>query len=168
MSNEPIVLHSLAQRPLITIGADMCAAHALAAARKRHVHHLPVLRGGKLVGLACTCNLQAAPPAARVDTLMSQPAITIEHDATLQDAVAALNEHDVGSVILLKDGQPCGIVTRGDLLLAQPELSLQLDKSRCECCGLTRHLSLAPNGQTLCVYCLDPGADGERSHMSAD
>jgi predicted transcriptional regulator len=168
MSNQSHVLHSLSRHPLITIGTDMCAAHALAAARARHVHHLPVMRGGKLVGLACTCNLEAAPPATRVDTLMSQPAVTIEHDATFHDAVAAMNEHDVGSVVLVKDGQPCGIVTRGDLLLAQPELSLQLEKSRCDCCGLTRHLSLAPNGQTLCVYCFEPGADGKSSHMSAD
>jgi predicted transcriptional regulator len=168
MSHESIALDTLLQRPLVTIDTDMCAAHALAAARTHHVHHLPVMLDGTLVGLACTCNLEAAAPATRVETLMSRPAVTIACDATFGDAVAAMNEHDIGSVILVKEGQPCGIVTRGDLLLAQPELCDQLEKSRCECCGLTRHLSLAPNGQTLCVYCCEPGADGKSSHMSTD
>jgi predicted transcriptional regulator len=168
MSHDSNALNSLLQRPLITVDTDMCAADALAAARLHHVHHLPVELDGTLVGLACTCNLEAAAPTTRVGALMSHPAVTLDCKQTFDDAVAAMNAHDIGSVVLVEDGQPCGIVTRGDLLLADPRLCDQLEKSRCECCGLTRHLSLAPNGQTLCVYCIDPGADGKSSHMSAD
>ncbi len=161
-------LSPLIEHALITVADDLTAGAAFDLARRHNVHHLPVLRSGVLVGLVCTCNLEAAPPDARVEALMSQPAVTLDRDATLSDAARAMNAHDVGSVILLNGDQPFGIITRGDLLRVEPALEHQLIKSRCECCGLTRHLQTGADGHTYCMFCVEPGADGRLSHFTAE
>ena len=70
--------------------------------------------------------------------------------------------------MVLQDHLPCGIVTRGDLLSADPGLERRFAKSRCQCCGLTRHLRTMADGATLCVYCSEPGTDAEINHISAE
>jgi predicted transcriptional regulator len=168
MSYNPVSLASLMSRTLVTVRAEASALEALAMARAEQVHHLPVMQDGVLVGLVCTCNLEATPFEARVATVMSAPVITLDPSATFVDAVSAMNDHDVGSVVLVAEGKPCGIVTRGDLLLAEPALKSGFIKSRCECCGLTRHLRTGPAGDTLCIYCYEPGRDGALTHISAE
>jgi hemerythrin-like domain-containing protein len=60
-------------------------------------------------------------------------------------------------------GQPQGIVTRSDLLQAEPSTEEILIHARCECCGLTRHLSTAAGGHTFCTYCRDEAGDTQPS-----
>lgn len=153
-------LTTLLRRPLVTINHDATALAALALARSEQVHHLPVLRGSALVGVVCTCDLQGAYPDCCVDVVMTQPAVTLDAGATLLTAAQTMRERDVGSVIVLTEEAPHGIVTRGDLLLAAPDVEAVLGKCRCECCGLTRHLRTDSDGYTLCMYCAEPRAEG--------
>lgn len=54
-----------------------------------------------------------------VRELMTTDVVTCPEDATLSDAVGALLEHGVGSVILVsEEGNPTGIVTETDALRA--------------------------------------------------
>jgi hypothetical protein len=69
------------------------------------------------------------------------------------DAALAMNWHGVGSVIVTVEGQPSGIVTRGDLLHFDGNIEDVLQHARCECCGLTRHLGTDETGATTCMYC---------------
>jgi predicted transcriptional regulator len=155
-----LLLASLVRRPLIVIEENITVLEALAVARHEHVHHLPVVRGASLVGLVCTCDLQRAAPEKRVAAVMSSPVIALDPGDSLLDAALALKDNNVGSVVLMDNHRACGIVTRGDLLFASPELEAVLGKVRCQCCGLTRHLRSNEHGDTLCIYCLVPGADG--------
>jgi CBS domain-containing protein len=161
----PMTLASLSRHELILVDHDATVAKALALARATRVHHLPVSRGPTLVGIVCTCDLHATLPDERVDVVMRKPVIALDRSANLLDAVSTMNAHDIGSVVLMDGSRACGIVTRGDIIFARPELSPLFDKSRCDYCGLTRHLSASADGTTLCMYCLEPGADGRENHI---
>jgi predicted transcriptional regulator len=161
-------LGSLSRHELILLEHDASVAEALALARATRVHHLPVSRGAVLVGMVCTCDLHASLPEQRVDAVMRRPLIGLDRNASVLDAVSTMNAHDIGSVVLMDGSRPCGIVTRGDVLMANPMLAPMFDKSRCDCCGLTRHLSATADGATLCMYCLEPGADGRDNHVGAE
>lgn len=53
-----------------------------------------------------------------VEDLMSTDPVTCEYSETLQTAVVRLLDANVGSVIVTRDGEPMGIVTETDSLLA--------------------------------------------------
>lgn len=53
-----------------------------------------------------------------VEDLMSTDVVTCQYDASLQTAVVTLLEANVGSVIVIGDGKPTGIVTETDSLYA--------------------------------------------------
>jgi len=163
MSKHSQTLAQIMGPSLITIGDDASVAQALQLARAHQVHHLPVLHGSDLAGLMCTCDVHDAPPDSLVAQWMSRPPVTLEASAPLQAAAQTMKDKQVGSVIVLLDGQPRGIVTRGDLLQAEPRSEQILVNARCECCGLTRHLSTDAQGHTFCVYCKEEPADTQRS-----
>lgn len=153
MSCEQRTLSEVVGQPLITIDRDVSACEALRLVRSKQIHHLPVTHGARLVGLVCTCDLEGAPTTAAVGQWMSHPAVTLEASATLAEAVQVMNARKIGSVIVMSGGEARGIVTRGDLLNADPGIADILVSSRCELCGLTRHLSTNEGGHTFCKYC---------------
>ena len=61
-----------------------------------------------------------------VGELMSTDVVTVDREATLAEAVERLLAHAVGSVIVLDDGDPAGIVTESDVLEAILETGLPL------------------------------------------
>jgi hemerythrin-like domain-containing protein len=163
MSSSPATLAELIRPTLVMIGDDASVAQALQVARAHQLHHLPVLRGSTLAGLMCTCDVRDALPESRVASWMSAPPVTLDASASLEAAARTMQDQQVGSVIVTIDGQPRGIVTRGDLLRVKPSTEDILTGGRCECCGLTRHLTTAGDGRTFCIYCLDEPVDTERS-----
>jgi hemerythrin-like domain-containing protein len=133
----------------------MSAAQALNFAASKGIHHMPVVDGVTLVGLICTCDLIKAPPEGAVAAWMSHPPILLDGQASLQTAAQTMNDCKVGSVVVTLDGHARGIVTRGDLLAADPGMASVLKPCRCGVCGLTRHLSTDDDGNTFCIYCRD-------------
>jgi CBS domain-containing protein len=149
------LLHSLSLRELVgqelvAARPELTATEALALATDNQIHHLPVMDGELLAGFVCTCDLRAATPSASLSDVMRTPVLTLDVDSTTRDAATLMSENAVGSVIIVEEGRPVGIVTRGDLVARWPEAD---DLARCECCGLTRHLSANRFDQVLCVYC---------------
>lgn len=63
-----------------------------------------------------------------VEDLMSTDIVTCELDASLQTAVVRLLEANVGSVIVTRSGEPMGIVTETDSLLAGASLQRPFDE----------------------------------------
>ena len=53
-----------------------------------------------------------------VRDVMTTDIVTVPVEATLQTAVGELLEHEVGSVLVLEDGTPTGLVTETDALEA--------------------------------------------------
>jgi CBS domain-containing protein len=56
-----------------------------------------------------------------VRELMTTDVVTVDVDATLQAAVGRLLAEEVGSVVVVNDGAPAGIVTETDALTAAHE-----------------------------------------------
>ncbi len=48
--------------------------------------------------------------------IMVTNVITIEHDKSAQDAAKLMAEHNIGSLVVIRDGGPIGIVTERDLV----------------------------------------------------
>ena len=51
-----------------------------------------------------------------VKDIMVDKVLAIEVDASLTDAVKLMNKHEIGCLIVMKNGNPVGIVTERDLL----------------------------------------------------
>lgn len=48
--------------------------------------------------------------------IMIKKVITISNDKTVQDAAIKMAEHEIGSLVVVSDGKPIGIVTERDLV----------------------------------------------------
>ena len=114
----------------------------LARARMMHagVGHLPVVAGGRPVGLVTARDLARSIPitltvirheevarvlAQPVSAIMSSPAVTLPADATLEEAVQLMVKSGVGSVIVTdpRSGKLAGLITRSTITRAVANLS---------------------------------------------
>ncbi len=152
-------LSTVMRSPLVVIAPEQTAASALAIAEREHVHHLPILQRGDLVGFVCTCDLRNASLQARVDEIMV-PAVSLESSEPVHRAVALMRERRIGSCVVTVLGAPAGVVTRADLLAEMPQLAEVAEEWFCECCRSTEHLRTTPRGQALCVECLERAQEG--------
>ena len=55
-------------------------------------------------------------PDGPVSTIMSWPVATIDHDASLEEAAEALAGDDIGALLVLREGDPAGIVSERDVV----------------------------------------------------
>jgi acetoin utilization protein AcuB len=117
-----------------TIAADAGLGEAVAAMRGTRIRHLPVLDGGRLVGLVSDRDLEllsslraeaVSPPALTVRDAMTTKIYTVREDAPLVDVVATMAERRLGSAIVTRGDRIVGIFTTVDALLALRE---QLDR----------------------------------------
>ncbi|MFB7497515.1 cyclic nucleotide-binding/CBS domain-containing protein [Streptomyces sp. NPDC056161] len=53
----------------------------------------------------------------KVRDVMSAPAVTVPPHALLAEVIRRMADHAVGSVVVVEDGGPCGIVTDRDLAM---------------------------------------------------
>ena len=55
-------------------------------------------------------------PHGPVSNIMSWPVATIDHDATVEEAAEALAADDLGALLVLRDGDPAGILSERDVV----------------------------------------------------
>jgi CBS domain-containing protein len=55
-------------------------------------------------------------PHGPVSAIMSWPVATVDHDASLEEAAEALAGDDIGVLLVLRDGDPAGIVSERDVV----------------------------------------------------
>jgi len=96
------------------------------------VRHIPVVHGGRLVGVlsqrdllrASLSELGAFASEARraflhaieIDRVMSAPPITIGPEATVQLAARLMADHKIGCLPVVEEGELVGLVTETDVL----------------------------------------------------
>jgi predicted transcriptional regulator len=146
--------------PVLTVGPDARVGEVLALADSNGVHHFPLVAGGKLVGIVCTCDLQELSPEAKVMQAAWRFVVTVPLESMLIDAARLMALHGVGSVVVMNAGHIGGIVTREDCIRAAPELEQLLWDARCVACGSRFHLRPGPDGHCICHDCQVRARDG--------
>ncbi|MEZ4324760.1 MAG: CBS domain-containing protein [Polyangiales bacterium] len=108
-----------------TVGADQTLAHAHKVLRELEVRHLPVLRGGELVGMITERDLALVetlrdvdPTVILVEDAMSQGVYTVSPDAPLDEVVSEMASKKYGSAIVVQNHKVVGIFTTVDVCTA--------------------------------------------------
>lgn len=105
----------------VTVSTRDTLAKAKALMEAGGFRRLPVVDGGKLIGIITERDLRqhiGYLDATRVDGAMSPAPMTVPPYSSVQDAARLLLQHKVGGMPVVEDGKLVGIVTTSDLLKA--------------------------------------------------
>lgn len=112
-----------------TIGFDQTLQTAHKLMRDHHFRHLPVLQGGKLVGMVTERDLalietlkDVDPTKVTVEDAMTPAPYTVAPDALLDEVVATMAEHRYGSAVVVDNSHVVGVFTTVDALVAFSDL----------------------------------------------
>jgi acetoin utilization protein AcuB len=108
-----------------TIGQEQPLSVAHDVMRRHNVRHLPVLEGGKLVGVLSQRDLHLIetlrdvdPATTTVDEAMTADVYITGPDAPLDEVATHMAEHKYGSAIVVERGKVVGLFTTVDALTA--------------------------------------------------
>ena len=117
-------------REVITVSPGTTAAEALKLCRERGIRHLPVLDGGRMVGLISDRDLRLATPALgdpnraaalekiRVGDEMSREITTADPEDPIEQAAMAMHERKIGCLPVVEGDELVGILTASDVMTA--------------------------------------------------
>jgi acetoin utilization protein AcuB len=113
----------------VCIASDRTLAEAHRTMRERGIRHLPVVDGGRLVGLVSQRDLYlvetlqgVSPDQERVEEAMTAEPFTVAPDAPLEYVAAVMAEHKYGSAVVVHGGAVVGLFTTVDALRALASL----------------------------------------------
>jgi CBS domain-containing protein len=116
-------LAELMSMPAIAIGPDARTAEVLELAAAHAIHHFPIMQEAVLIGLVCVSDLETAALDSHVIHKAWRHVVTAAPQSSADDAARLMRLHGVNSVVVADEGGVWGIVTRDDLLEADPELA---------------------------------------------
>jgi acetoin utilization protein AcuB len=112
-------------RSVHTIGTKTLLADAHRMMNDNNIRHLPVLEGGRLVGMLSQRDLHLIetlkdvdPKEVRVEEAMSQDCYTVAPEAPLAEVAREMAQHKYGSAVILRGAEVLGIFTTTDALRA--------------------------------------------------
>src|SRR5690242_2641928 len=112
-----------------SIGKDQTLARAHEVMRTHKIRHLPVLKGGRLVGIVTERDLHLVetlrdvePTQVAAEESMSEQVYAVDADAPLDTVATALSEHKYGSAVVMQNGKVVGIFTTNDACRALVDL----------------------------------------------
>ncbi len=113
----------------ITIGVEQTIAHARDVMREHRIRHLPVLHGGRIVGLVSERDValieslkDVDPTKVTVEDAMSQSPYTTSPDTTIDVVCAEMAEHKYGAAIVMQNNHVVGVFTTVDACRTLAEL----------------------------------------------
>jgi CBS domain-containing membrane protein len=116
-------IDKLMTRDLVTLRDDDTLDDADWILARKHIRHLPVVRGKKLVGLLTHRDLlrhfgrKGTPGSVRVKDAMTSDVTTLRPDASLLEGIRLMLANRYGCLpVTTPDGTLVGIVTESDLL----------------------------------------------------
>ena len=154
--------------PVVTISGDTPVLEAAHLMKERRIERLPVVEGGRLVGIVTKDRvLRASPSAATslslheihylfakltVREIMEADPVTVTPDTTVENAVHLAQEKKVGCLPVVDGGKVVGILTTNDFfyLVLNPLLGIGEEGSRV----IVRHAS-TPAKMVAALECVD-------------
>ncbi len=123
---------AIMSRKVVSISADDTLRIVKEIMEHGSVRHLPVVRGGELIGVvsqrdllkASLSNVMGLPAEEQslflegvsITEVMSQPPITIQEQASVQEAAKLMAGRKIGCLPVMKGDDFVGIVTETDVL----------------------------------------------------
>ena len=117
--------------PPIVVSPTTPVAEAMKLIRERHIRRLPVLDGGRLVGIVSERDLLRALPSPatvlsawevpalldriRVRDVMTHNAIVVHVNTPIQQAAQLMVDHKIGGLPVVDDGEVLGVITETDI-----------------------------------------------------
>ena len=121
-------------REVITLGPEASAAEAWGVCQELGIRHLPIVEGGRLVGLVSDRDLRdVSPPRGsggerdtlgwvRLRDIMSTDLATIAPLDTIEHAAREIYDRKIGCLPVVADGELVGIITSSDMMRTLIEL----------------------------------------------
>jgi acetoin utilization protein AcuB len=120
-----------------TIGARQKLSVAHQMMRQHRIRHLPVLEGGKLVGMLTDRDMRLVetlrdvdPAEVDVDDAMTPEPYAIGPDTSLEWVAVEMAAKKYGSVVVVENGKVVGVFTTVDALHALTDLLAQSRRRR--------------------------------------
>lgn len=117
-----------------TIGADQTFAVAHQLMRRHGIRHLPVLRGGKIVGVVSVRDLhliETLPDVKEdevtVEEAMSPDVYSVSRDTPLAEVARYMAQQKLGSAVVLEGSTVVGVFTTVDALRALADVLTNLE-----------------------------------------
>ena len=139
-SFRTILVHEVMTGAVVTVSAEDSLQHALDLFEKYHVHELPVLEGGRCIGIVTAGDLKLLTPAyplfpvqedvrqvlreLKVASAMTTEPRTISPKASLLEAVKSLQQDRIESLLVTEGDNLRGILSTSDIwrcIIAQYE-----------------------------------------------
>jgi len=127
-----MLVQEVMSRTLVTLSSEQTLRDAMNLFRSNRIRHLPVVAGGKLIGIVTDRDVKRATPSllsgvtseefdhvldtTTVAQVMTRDPITAAPDDTLKSVVKIFLERKVGALPIVSDGVLAGILTEIDLL----------------------------------------------------
>ncbi len=112
-----------------TIGMDQSLSKAHSMMKEYKIRHLPVLDGGRLVGIISDRDIKSVmtfkdvdPQTIQVHEALTEDPFTVKPESQLDDVCAEMGAHKYGSALVVDNGKLVGIFTWVDALNALTEL----------------------------------------------
>jgi acetoin utilization protein AcuB len=133
----------------ITVGPLDSFRHAMNLIRQRGIRHLPVMEGGRLVGIVTDRDVRQASPSAAtsleihelhyllekitIRDIMTSEVVTATPEMPIEAAARLMLTHRIGSLPVLRGMALVGIITETDILSAFVEvMGIQPEQTRLE------------------------------------
>jgi acetoin utilization protein AcuB len=104
-----------------SIGSDQTIAKASLLMNEHRIRHLPVLKGGHLVGILTDRDIKLVetfrdvdPTKVKVDEAMTEQPYSVNPEASLDQVVETMAENKYGSAVVLQNHKVVGIFTTVD------------------------------------------------------
>lgn len=105
----------------VTVSPQDSLATAMAKMRAGKFRRLPVVEGGRLVGILTEGDIRERLgnlERTEVQSCMTEGLLTVTPGTTLEEAAATLLNHKIGGLPVLEGGRLVGIITTSDILRA--------------------------------------------------
>jgi len=156
-----VVARDVMSREVISISSMTSFAEALGLLLDRHIHALPVVDGERLVGVISSRDFLREFSYGEIDCtrepisrlLKSQPPDLQEPDATLDEALLAMNESGTDCLPVGQGGCPLGVLARRDIVREKCRLSEEILPGKPPTASILRIVRNSPairSGQRLC------------------